>query len=123
MTVRRFVVNVVSDGAGAATAFTPFLSGCVHAIHYIKTDYTDGVDFTITAEATGETIWTQADVNAAVVKAPRQATHSTAGVAALYVAAGTAVQDRVCLSRDRIKIVLAQAGATHTGQFQFVIAE
>jgi len=121
MTVRRFEVTVVSDGAGAATAFSPFLSGYVHEIHYVKTDYTDGVDFTITAEATGETIWAQLDVNAAVVKAPRQATHSTAGVAALYVAAGTAVNDRIVLSRDRIKIVLAAAGATKTGKFIFIV--
>lgn len=123
MTVRRFVVDVTTDGAQAATVFTPYLSGLVHAIHYIKTDFTDGVDFTITAEATGETIWTQADVNAAVVKAPRQATHSTAGVAALYVAAGTAVQDRIAISRDRIKIVIAQGGASKVGQFQFIIAD
>ena len=119
--IRRFEVTVVSDGAGAATAYTPYLSGFVQAVHYIKTDYTDGVDFTITAEATGETIWTQVDVNAAAVKAPRQPTHSTAGVAALYVAAGTAVNSMVALGRDRIKIVLASAGATKTGKFIFII--
>jgi len=121
MALRRFEVTVVSDGSGNATAYSPYLSGLLHQVEYIKTDYTDGVDFTITAEANGATIWTQSDVNAAVVKAPRQATHSQAGVAALYVAAGTAVQDRYALSRDRIKIVLAQAGATKTGKFVFLI--
>lgn len=119
--IRRFEVTVVSDGAGAATAYSPVLSGLLHAIQYVKTDYTDGVDFTVTAEATGETLWAQSDVNAAVVKAPRQPTHSTAGVAALYVAAGTAVNDRIALSKDRVKIVLAQAGATHTGKFIIII--
>jgi hypothetical protein len=121
--IRRFEVTVVTDGAGAATAYTPYLSGYVHTVEYVKTDYTDGVDFTITAEATGETIWTQADVNAAAVKAPRQATHSTAGVAALYAAGGVAVNERVALGRDRIKIVLAQGGATKTGKFIFIIAD
>lgn len=121
--IRRFIVDVTTDGAGAATVYSPFLSGYIHEIHYIKTDFTDGVDFTITAEATGETIWTQADVNAAAVKAPRQATHSNAGVAALYASGGVAVNDRIALGRDRVKIVIASGGATHTGQFQIVVAD
>jgi hypothetical protein len=121
MALRRHVVQVTTYGAGAATAYSPYLSGYIHEIHYVKTDYTDGVDFTITAEATGETIWTQADVNASAVKAPRQATHSTAGVAALYAAGGTAVNDRIALGRDRVKIVLAQGGAAKTGNFHIVV--
>lgn len=123
MTIRRFVVPVTTASDGTATAYSPYLSGYIHEIHYIKTDYADGVDFTITAEATGETIWTQSDVNAAVVKAPRQATHSTAGVAALYAAGGTAVNDRIALSRDRVKIVLAQGGNAKSGAFHIVVAD
>ena len=123
MTTRRFIVPAVSDGAGAGTFYTPYLSGFVESIQYVKTDYTDGVDFTITAEATGETIWTQLDVNAAVIVHPRAATHSTAGVASVYVAAGSAVLDYVALGRDRIKIVLASAGATKTGSFTVTIRE
>lgn len=119
--LRRFEVTAVTNGSGAATAYTPYLSGYVHSVQYVKTDYADGVDFTITAEANGETIWTQSDVNAAAVKAPRQATHSTAGVAALYASGGTAINDRVAVSRDRIKIVIAQGGDTKTGKFVFLI--
>lgn len=121
MTIRRFEVTVVTDGAGAATGYTPFLSGYLQSVQYVKTDYTDGVDFTITAEANGQAIWAESDVNAAVTKAPRLATHSVAGVAALYAAAGTGVFDKIALGRDRIKIVLAQGGAAHTGKFVFLI--
>jgi len=121
MSLRRFVVSVTTASDGSATAYSPFLSGYIHEIHYIKTNYADGVDFTITAEATGETIWTQSDVNAAVVKAPRQATHSTAGVASLYAAGGTAIQDRVALANDRVKIVLAQGGNATSGAFHIVV--
>lgn len=121
MAIRRFTVAVTTAADGTATEYTPYLSGYVNAVHYVKTDYTDGVDFTITAEATGETIWTQSDVNASVVKAPRMATHSTAGVAALYAAGGTAINDRISLGRDRIKIVLAQGGNVKTGTFVFLI--
>lgn len=117
MTIRRFEVTAVTDGSGDVTAYSPYLSGYLQAIHYVKTDYADGVDFTITAEATGETLWTESDVNASAVRAPRQATHSTAGVASLYAAGGTAVQDRIALGRDRIKIVVGSGGDTKTGKF------
>lgn len=121
--IRRFTVDVTTASDGTATAYSPYLSGYIHEIHYIKTDFADGVDFTITAEATGETIWTQSDVNAAAVKAPRQATHSTVGVAALYASGGTAVNDRIALGRDRVKIAIAQGGNVKTGQFQIVVAD
>jgi hypothetical protein len=114
---RKQTVTVVSDGSSVATAYSPYITGYIESIQYVKTDYADGVDFTITAEATGETIWTQSDVNAAVVVRPRAATHSTAGVASLYAAGGAAVTARIALGRDRVKIVLAQAGATKTGAF------
>lgn len=121
--MRRFTVDAVTDGSGNATVYSPYLSGYIHEIHYIKTDYADGVDFTITAEATGETIWTQSDVNAAAVKAPRQATHSTAGVAALFASGGTAVNDRIALGRDRVKIVIGSGGAAKSGRFMILVAD
>src|SRR4051812_45670936 len=117
MGVRRNSVTALTDGSGNATVYSPTISGFILSIGYVKTDYTNGVDFTITAEATGETIWTEADVNASAVRRPRAATHSTAGVAAVYAAAGTAVNDRIALGRDRVKIVVSSGGAAHTGQF------
>ena len=123
MAVRRFVVSVTTAADGTATAYTPYLSGKIAAIHYIKTDYADGVDFTITAEATGETIWAESNVNAAKVCMPRGATHSNVGVAALYAAGGTAVNDLIRVSRDRVKIVLAQGGNAKTGAFHVVVED
>lgn len=123
MGMRRFIHNVTTAADGSYTGYTPYISGKLHTVHYIKTDFTDGVDFTVTAEATGETIWTEANVNAAAVKAPRIATHSNAGVAALYAAGGVAVNDKIALGRDRIKIVLAAGGAAKIGQFQFLIED
>lgn len=121
MTIRRFVVPVTTAADGSATVYTPYLSGYVHAIEYLKTDFTDGVDFTITAEATGETIWTESNVNAAKVCLPRAATHSNAGVAALYAAGGTAVNERIALGRDRVKIVIASGGNATTGAFHVIV--
>jgi hypothetical protein len=117
MGMRKHTVSLTSDGSQVGTAYTGYLSGYLESIQYIKTDYTDGVDFTITAEATGETLWTESNVNAAVIKHPRAATHSNLGVAALYAGSGTAVNDRIALGRDRVKIVIAQAGVSKVGSF------
>ena len=119
--LRRFEVTAVTDGSGAATAYSPYLSGYIHSIQYVKTDYADGVDFTVTADGTGQSIWAEQDVNASAIRAPRQPTHSQAGVAALYAAGGTAVNDKIGLSRDRVKIVVASGGATKTGKFVITV--
>lgn len=119
---RKFNVAAVSDGSGNGTFYTPYISGFIESIQYLKTDYTDGVDFTVTADVTGEAIWTGTNVNAAIVVRVRAPTHTTAGVAALYAASG-AVNDRIALGRDRVKIVLASAGATKTGAFVVTVAD
>lgn len=123
---RKHSVTVVSDGAQVGTGYTPYIDGYIESVQYVKAQsgsYTDGVDFTITAEATGESIWVDTNVNASEVVRPRAATHSTAGVASLYAGAGTAVNDRIALGRDRVKIVLAQAGASKTGTFVITVSD
>lgn len=121
MTLRKFSVLVTTDAGGAATAYLGPLSGRIEQIGYKKVDFADGVDFTITVEGTGQGVWAESDVNAAVVKAPRIATTTIAGVASLYAAAGTAVQDKIAVSRDRIKIVIAQGGNVKTGTFEVIV--
>lgn len=117
MAIRKYSVSVTTIADGSATAYSPYLSGFILAIQYVKTDFADGVDFTITAEATGEAIWSATDQNTATTVRPRAATHSTAGVASVYAAAGTAVNDLIALGRDRVKIVIAQGGNVKTGAF------
>lgn len=120
--IQRLVVPVTTIADGSATAYSPVVSGRIETIRYVKTDFDDGVDFTITAEATGETIWSQVDVNASATVAPRQPTHSTAGVAALYAAVGQAVNDGVVVANDRVKIVIAQGGNVKSGTFHIVVS-
>lgn len=116
----RQAVTVVTIADGSATAYSDTITGKISQIRYVKTDFAAGVDFTITSEATGETIWTESDVNASATRAPRQPTHSTAGVAALYAGGGAAVNDHIALANDRIKIVIAAGGDTKTGTFHIV---
>lgn len=118
---QRVAVTVTTAADGSATAYSDVLTGKVSQIRYVKTDFADNSTFAITAEATGETIWGEANVNASTTRAPRQATHSTAGVAALYAAAGTAVNDKIAIAIDRIKIVIAAGGATKTGVFHIIM--
>lgn len=119
--MKRYKVTVTTSAGGAATAYSPRLSGKINQVHYVKGDFADGVDFTITDEATGIGIWTESDVNASAVRAPRQPTHSQVGVALLYAAAGAAVGDKVGVANSRVKIVIAQGGATKTGVFHVLV--
>lgn len=121
MTVRRFVVPATTNASGDATVYSPKLSGLLHSISYVKTDFDNGVGFTITSETAAENLWVEAAVNAAATRYPRAATHSTAGVASLYAAGGTAVQSRIALAGDRVKIVVASGGDTKSGAFHILV--
>ena len=119
--VQRETVVVVTAADGSATAYSGTVTGKVVSVRYAKTDFADGSTFTLTSEATGETIWSEAAVNASATRAPRQATHSTAGAAALYAAGGTAVNDQIALANDRVKIVIAAGGSVKTGTFHIIL--
>ncbi len=91
----RHTVSITTDASGDGTGFTPIVMGRVINVIYTKdgtTPYDNGVDFTITLEASGQAVWTGTDVNATVTVAPRQATHDTVGAASLYAAAGEPVE-------------------------------
>lgn len=124
--MRRYKVTVTTASDGTVTAYTPRLAGLLHQIEYVKdgsNGYANGVDFTITGEATGINLWTESDVNASAVRAPRQPTHSQVGAAALYASGGTPVQSPIALAQDRIKIVLAQGGNAKVGAFHFLLLD
>lgn len=118
---RLAAIAVTTIADGSATAYSEVCTGKVSTIRYVKTDFDNGSTITLTSEATGETIWTEAAVNASATRAPRQATHSTAGAAALYAAAGQAVNDKIALANDRVKIVIASGGNVKTGTFHIVL--
>lgn len=117
----RHIVTAAVDGSGDFTGYSPVISGKILAIHYVKTDYTDGVDFTITVEATAQGLWTESNVNAAKTVAPRQPTHDLIGVASLYAAAGEGVETPVVVGNDRVKIVIANGGVSKTGAFHIIV--
>jgi hypothetical protein len=122
--VKRFKVTVTTDGSGNATAYTPRLSGKLNSVIYVPdgtVPYTNTVDMTITSEVTGESLVSRTNVSAAFQAYPRVGTQAPDGTAALFAAAGTAVQDKLAVANDRIKIVLAQGGASKIGVFHFLV--
>lgn len=123
MAIRKFTVTVTTATA-TGTGYTPYLSGYIESVQYIKpgsNSYSNGVDATITADVTGEAIVTLTDMNASTIVHPRTATHTTAGVAAVYASGGTGVLNRVAVSRDRVKVAIAQGGNGTTGTFVITV--
>lgn len=126
---RAFNVTIpVASGSG--TGYTPYLSGYLESIELLDgATYTDdAVDVTITAEATGESILSVSNVDLSTLPKrwrPRAPTHGTDGVAAEYTGDtdATAVNDRIALARDRVKIVIAQGGTAKTGTFRVVLSD
>ena len=121
MFAKRHSVALTTDASGDATGYTNAVNGRIHTVRYAKTDFADGVDFTVTLESTGETVWAESDVNASATRAPRQATHGTDGTASLYAATGEPVEGFIVAADDRIKIVVASGGNAKSGTFHFVV--
>ena len=119
--LRRFEIPVTTDENGDADVNSPVLSGKLVSIRYVKDDFASGVDFTITAETSGETLWAEEDVNASATRYPRTQLHSTAGADALYAAEGEAVLGKIALSQDRVNIVVASGGDTKSGTFHITV--
>lgn len=125
MYVQRLEVTPVTDASGDATSYSEVVSGRVISIQYVKagsSNYTDGVDFTITTETTARNLWVDTNINASEVVAPRQPTHDTTGAASLYASGGEPTEDHIYIANERIKIVVGSGGDTKTGTFYITIA-
>lgn len=121
MFIQRHEVTITTDASGDATGYTSALTGRIHAIRYVKTDYDNGVDFTITLEKTGEAILTGTNINASESFYPRVPVDDEAGADALFAAGGTKLRDKVAAANDRVKIVVAQGGNTKSGTFHVIV--
>ncbi len=118
----RHTVSLTTDSNGDATGYTPVVTGRIITVVYTKTDFTDGVDFTITTEDSTQNVWVDTNINATETVAPRQATHDNVGDASLYAAGGEPVEDYIYAANERIKIVIASGGDTKTGAITVIIA-
>lgn len=120
--IQRHVVTVTTDGSGDGTGYTDVpVYGLVHAVRYVKTDYADGIDVTITGDLSGIAVLAVSNMNATATYLPRFATVDNAAAASLYAAGGEPVEDRIPVAMERIKVVVAAGGATRTGAFHLFV--
>lgn len=117
MYAQRQTVSITTAADGSATAYSEYVTGRIHAIHYVKNNFDDGVDFTITLEATGESLWTDTNVNASEKVYPVVAAN-LGGTGA----ASTLSEVPIIAANDRVKIVVAAGGDAKTGAFRIVVS-
>lgn len=123
MYAERHTISLTTNASGAATGYSPVVTGRVVALHYVKAGsgpFSDGVDFDVTVEATGEVLLDKDDVNASASFYPRKQVQTTAGADATLD--GTrAMLEPVVVAGDRIKVVVGSGGDTKSGSVIVVI--
>lgn len=107
---------ITTDGSGDATVYLGSrLRGRVHAIQYVAGTLDAGTDLVITGETTGVAILTDSPA-AGEWFYPRAFPNAvTTG------AAGTVATEDVHVLNERIKVVVAQGGATKTGSIKVFV--
>ena len=118
----KATITTASDGS--ATVYLPGTSGngystdtgrllddyTLESITYTKTDFADGVDFAVTEQPSGITLWTGTNVNASTTVYPRAfvADAATGTVS-------TTVYDLIKIINGQIRVVVAAGGNAKTG--------
>ena len=120
---RRISVTVTTAASGGlGEGFTELVFGRLFGITYVKGDYANNVDFTITTETTLRNLWVEEDVNATEEVSPRQACHDSTGAALFYNDADdNPVVDHFVIADERIKIAIAEGGNSKSGTFHFLV--
>lgn len=112
MSLYHKVLSITVSAGGAGSDQTANVRGFFHSVRYIKTDYADGMDFTVTVvnSATTDTILTATDCNASATFAPRMDRHTTAGAAA-------SANDQLIPFVGALKVTVASGGTSTSGKF------
>lgn len=101
---------------GDATVYSEPIVGLVHSIQYIKNNFDDGVDFTITGDTSGISLWTDTNVNASEVVTPIVAANLNTDGSAI-----TGQYQMIALYGERISFVVGSGGAANTGTFKVLV--
>lgn len=106
------IVTGTSSGQGT----TPVIQyGFVESITYSTIDFTSGCDFVVTTVNTSQTIWSQLNVEASVVKYPRVEAHTTAGTT-------FGGQQKIMVVNEAIRVSVDSAGSGKQGLFKIVLS-
>jgi hypothetical protein len=112
----RRTTTVTTAADGSATEYSDQITGELHALHYVKNNYDNTVDFTVTVESTGEVVWQESNVTASKKVYPVVPANigSTGAASAL-------TEKPFVLANDRLKFVLVQGGDTKSGAFRSIV--
>lgn len=121
MHLERHSVSLTTDASGDVTGYTPAVTGRVLGVIYTKTDFTDGVDITVSTETTLQTVVTLTNQNSSVKVYPRSPVQDETGANALHAAGGTSLRDAIYAVSERIKVVVAQGGNAKTGAVTVIV--
>lgn len=121
MYVERHEVTITTDASGDGIGYTPDVCGRIISIQYVKTDYADGVDFTITGAKTGIGILAVENANASAVWFPRSQIHDSADGSGLTWDGTYKLVDAVGVVDEQVKIVVAAGGDTKSGKFYVTV--
>ena len=107
--------TITTTAGGAATVYLGSkIRGLLVSMKYSPGDIATGADLTITGDTSGVPILTVTDAGVSdVFYYPRALTNAVA-----TAAAGSTSSEFIPLVRDRIKVVVAQGGATKTGTIE-----
>lgn len=122
--IERHPIDLVTDAAGDATGYTPVINGKISTVSYVKdgsSPFEDTVDIAVTLEATGQNVWTEANVTASKLLAPRQKISDEDGFGLATDPGGGAKINHICAAEDRVQVTVANGGDTKSGQFIIVM--
>lgn len=111
----RDTISVTTDASGNATEYSEAHNGRIVRIEYNKTNFDNGVDFTITLEKDATVgVWTESNVNADKTVHPTVLVQDNVGV-------DHTSRDFAWLCNERLKVVVASGGNTKTGSFDLIV--
>lgn len=115
-------VSIETNSSGDFSKSVPIPGGVCALVQYRYVpagggaNLDTGADLTVAGSRSGFSYVSQTDIGtSAFTKAPRQATHDTAGVASLYAAAGEPVEGLLYVGGEPLTVTVAQGGDTKSG--------
>lgn len=118
--LKEYTATLTVDGSGDGTAYAGSrITGRVHAIKYVPGTIDTNGDLTISGETTGVPILTKANAGTSPVWYYPMAAANKVDDAA----ASSLTEVPVYVLKERIKIVVAQGGASTTGTITFYVDE